>query len=237
MLRQKGSTANEVYTYPATSHRLTQVDAAVRSYDANGNTTTRDDVTLNYDVRNRLSQATQGASTLQVNQYNGKGERVIRIVGTSKRLFSYDPAGQLLGEYTATGGAIREYVHGPTGPLAVRQGTVVHAIESDHLGTPRAVIDKARNTAIWQWNLVTNEPFGDNDAKIDPDGDGTNFTMDLRFPGQLKDSAIGLNYNYFRDYDAKVGRYVESDPIGLDGGLRYSLNIRRTGIVIDPSPC
>ncbi len=26
-------------------------------------------------------------------------------------------------------------------------------------------------------------------------------------------------YNYYRDYDPSTGRYVESDPIGLDGGL------------------
>ncbi len=37
----------------------------------------------------------------------------------------------------------------------------------------------------------------------------------MRFPGQQYDSAAGLNYNYFRDYDAATGRYVESDTIGL----------------------
>lgn len=31
--------------------------------------------------------------------------------------------------------------------------------------------------------------------------------------------AGGSFYNYFRDYDASVGRYVESDPIGLNGGV------------------
>ncbi|MWK59987.1 RHS repeat protein, partial [Pseudomonas otitidis] len=41
----------------------------------------------------------------------------------------------------------------------------------------------------------------------------------LRFPGQVADAHSGLYYNYFRDYDPETGRYVESDPIGLGGGL------------------
>jgi RHS repeat-associated protein len=43
--------------------------------------------------------------------------------------------------------------------------------------------------------------------------------LDLRFPGQRYDAATGLHYNYHRDYDPTVGRYVQSDPIGLNGGL------------------
>ena len=43
--------------------------------------------------------------------------------------------------------------------------------------------------------------------------------MNVRFPGMYADAETGLYYNYFRDYDPSTGRYLESDPIGLEGGL------------------
>ena len=41
----------------------------------------------------------------------------------------------------------------------------------------------------------------------------------LRFPGQYFDSETGTHYNYFRDYDPRVGRYLQSDPLGLRAGV------------------
>jgi RHS repeat-associated protein len=53
---------------------------------------------------------------------------------------------------------------------------------------------------------------------VDREAQGA-FAYDLRFPGQFFDQATKLHYNYFRDYDPRLGRYIESDPIGLDGGI------------------
>lgn len=41
--------------------------------------------------------------------------------------------------------------------------------------------------------------------------------MDTRIVDDLPDT--DLFYNYARDYDPQTGRYVESDPIGLAGGI------------------
>ena len=46
------------------------------------------------------------------------------------------------------------------------------------------------------------------------------FANNLRFAGQYFDEETGLHYNYVRDYDPQTGRYVQSDPIGLNGGLK-----------------
>jgi len=75
----------------------------------------------------------------------------------------------------------------------------------------------ATATTVWRWDQ--GEPFGVNAANEDPDGNSVAFDLPLRLPGQYFDKETGIHYNYFRDYDAGLGRYVESDPIGLRGGL------------------
>ncbi len=47
---------------------------------------------------------------------------------------------------------------------------------------------------------------------------GLIYMSDMQIPGQRWDSATGISQNYFRDYDPSVGRYLQSDPIGLAGG-------------------
>jgi RHS repeat-associated protein len=92
----------------------------------------------------------------------------------------------------------------------------VYYIDSDHLNTPRVITD-ASNRIVWQWE--NSDPFGDNLPQEDPGNTGNRLEFNLRFPGQYFDKESGLHYNYYRTFDPGTGRYVESDPIGLRGGI------------------
>ena len=61
--------------------------------------------------------------------------------------------------------------------------------------------------------------FGNNLPNEDPLNTGVATKYNLRFPGQYYDAETQSHYNHFRDYDPGIGRYIESDPIGLRGGL------------------
>ena len=160
-------------------------------------------------------------------RYNGAGERVYRT-GSGKTVHTvFDPQGHWIGDYDGYGQPLQQAIwlgDLPVGLVARIDGVDrLFYIEPDALGSPRVVIDPTRDaanggTAVWRWPL-TGDAFGEEAPYEDPDGDGAAFVLDLRFPGQQYDSATGFNYNYFRDYDPSTGRYVESDPIGLDGGL------------------
>jgi RHS repeat-associated protein len=95
-------------------------------------------------------------------------------------------------------------------------------VHPDHLGTPRVVTKPTDNKKVWEWQ---SQPFGEGAANENPQNltgaalTAGQFRYNLRFPGQVFDAETNKHYNYFRDYDPALGRYLESDPIGLYGGI------------------
>jgi RHS repeat-associated protein len=112
-------------------------------------------------------------------------------------------------------------------------GVNVFYVHTDHLNTPRRISRPSDNVIVWRWD---SDPFGTSAATEDPDGDSNLFAYHLRFPGQYFDAESGVHYNYYRDgYDPAVGRYTQSDPIGLRGGLNtYAYGLGDPISEIDP---
>ena len=147
-----------------------------------------------------------------------------KTVGGLTTLFVYDEQGHLLGEYDGAGNLIQETVWLEDLPVATLRPTGaqgnptpinVYYVHADHLGSPRAVTRPSDNVLMWQWDNL--DPFGANAATENPGGQGV-FKYGLRFPGQYYDAEAGTNYNYYRDYDPTIGRYEQSDPLGLRAG-------------------
>jgi RHS repeat-associated protein len=101
------------------------------------------------------------------------------------------------------------------GTPAVTTTTVNH-VWADHLDTARVITQASDNRMRWRWDGA--DPFGVAAPNQNPANLGA-FEFNPRFPGQYYDRETNLHYNYFRDYDPTVGRYVQSDPIGLAGGI------------------
>ncbi|WP_331522103.1 RHS repeat-associated core domain-containing protein [Pinirhizobacter sp.] len=223
------------YTYPADSHRLLAIGTDERRYDEAGHTVATENRQFSYNAQGRLTDVTVGVLSLARYSYNGRGERVLRTDETGSTVSLYDDAGHWIGDYDAQGHAKQQVIWLDDLPIALLANGTVYDIRPDHLGTPRAVIDRTSKRAVWTWN-AHGEAFGNDAPNEGPDGDGVRFVFDIRFPGQRYDAATGMNYNYFRDYDPKSGRYVQSDPIGLQGGLNtYTYATGDALNSIDPS--
>jgi RHS repeat-associated protein len=225
--------ATQTLTYTANSNRMATHDGQTISLDAAGNTlgNPAENLSFTYGAHNRQVEAYVGAVLTATFVYNGQGQRIKKVEATGAQrtfVYHYGQGGELLGEtvYSSAGAKIgeRDYLWLDTVPLAQAErtfsgGAVTGSdfvyVHADQLDTPRLATN-ASGTIVWRWD---SDAFGLGAANQDPDGDTNLVNIRLRFPGQYLDEETGLHYNYFRDYDAVTGRYVQSDPIGLEGGL------------------
>lgn len=218
-------------------------NAVTYQYDANGHTvkeTRQGEITdYIYNAAERLSEVKQNAATLATYQYDPMGRRIRKEANGQITWFQYSEQG-LIAEYGPTGTLKRTYGWQPQGlwgtdPVFLADVTgggqatfwQLHHYHNDHLGTPQRLTD-AEGSQTW---AAISEAFG----RTIPDP-GNAVDNPLRFPGQYYDPETRMHQNYFREYNPNISRYVETDPIHLDGGINFYLYANgRPNHAIDPT--
>lgn len=205
---------------------LTHVNGVTRSYDAAGNTLSDGKGTYQYNQTGRLTRATVASHQFNYT-YNYQGQRVKKATPTSTRHYHYDLAGLLIAETAATGETLVEYIY-LNGQRIAFVADELYYVHTNHIDSPLALTNQ-QGVTVWQARYT---PFGSADITLNSLPEA----LTARFPGQYADTETGLYYNYFRDYDPELGRYIQSDRLGLfDGPNTYGYAHQNPIMKTDPT--
>lgn len=224
----KDSVLQNTYTYDANGNRLNNgavyddqdrlvsTSTATYTYTANGELATKTEggqtTTYNYDVVGNLISVTLSDGTLIEYVIDGRNRRVGKKVnGVLTKAWLYKDSLNPIAELDGAGNVVSRFVYGSrfNVPDFVIKSGVTYRIVSDHLGSPRQVINTSDGTVAQQldydeWGNVTVDtnpgfiPFG--------------------FAGGIYDQDTKLVRFGARDYDAEVGRWTGKDPVRFGGG-------------------
>ncbi|AZM39834.1 RHS repeat protein [Acinetobacter baumannii] len=190
--------------------------------------------TPRYDNGARRKVDTVSTTEYYYMNYNHKNERsfrdrVVNGAVTTMSQYIYDEQSHLIGEYSNNGEPVEYIWLGDKPVVAIYSSgntARIYYIVTDAQNTPRRLINSGTQAVAWSWDSTA---FGLGTPT------GTE-TFNLRFPGQYFDVATGQFYNHNRYYNPELGRYMEADPIGLEGGLNpYTYAGSNPVMNVDPS--
>ena len=227
--------------HPNVVTAMTQVvvGQAAYTHDPNGNLTADANFLYRYDALNQLTNVVTklGATNLLANRYDGLGRRIQATTGgTNIVRYVYLPGTFLvLATLDGANNLLETFTHGPdlSGTLGGAGGiggilsqtkhqgpTTTHFLHPDSMGN--VILTTDESGAVSSTYRYT--PFGRPYAKTGP------FTSRFTFSSKEFDGATGLGYWGYRFYSPGLGRWVNRDPIGEDGGVNLYMSFYNNSI-------
>jgi len=198
--------------------RLQSYGTKTYTYTANGELSTKTDTATSqttqytYDALGNLNQAVLPDGRQIDYLVDGRSRRVAKKVnGAFTKKFVYGDQLRIAAELSPTNAVVSRFVYATrvNVPDYLVKGSTTYRIVTDHLGSPRLVIDVSTGAIAQRMDY---DEFGrvilDTNPGFQPFG----------FAGGLYDPDTGLVRFGARDYDAEVGRWTGKDPTEFAGG-------------------
>jgi RHS repeat-associated protein len=210
--------ANFTYQYDNNGNmiqKMAKVGGAVTTYE--------------YDAENKLVRVVSPSSTAKY-KYDGLGRRVEKEViagSTTISRYVYDNEDILL-ELNGSNAIVARYTHGPgiDEPLIMEKNNQSFYYHADGLSSITELTNQSG--AIVQRYVYSS--FGKIESQLDP-----NFVQPYAYTSREFDAEFELYHYRARTYDARIGRFLEEDPIGIHGSLNLYTYLDANPIgAIDP---
>lgn len=223
------------YEYDANGNRTVRTHAGVTtsgSYDAQDRLTSYGGATYDYNLNGELIEKSDsaGRTGYEYDAFGGlrsvslpdtrvvdyvvdaQGRRIGRKVdGTMTHGWLYAGQLQIVAELDGTGATVSRFVYGSRTNVPdymIKAGAIFRII-SDHLGSPRMVVNASSGALI---QSITYDEFGNVLSDTNPG------FQPFGFAGGLYDRETGLVRFGVRDYDPNMGRWTTKEPLGFSGG-------------------
>lgn len=249
VVKQNGMVVAD-YDYDANGNRTHVNGVLVATYDVQDRLLSYNECDYTYTSNGELDVRTCGSKTLDVDydvfgnlshvklpdgdviEYviDGQNRRVgKKINGEAVQAFLYQDQLEPVAELDGSGSVVARFVYGDKSnvPSYMLKNGNTYRIISDHLGSPRLLIDVASGDVVQRMNYdVWGNVLLDSNPGFQPFG----------FAGGIYDRDTGLVRFGARDYDPKTGRWTSKDPIRFKGGLNHYVYVENTpNLYADPT--